>query len=140
MARVPGSAVSAVARAAKRPVGHSSGIATGQLMNDHPHRRPADVAAPAATRPSSPCAPPPRRRDVSPGYKWLALSNTTVAVVLATINSSIMLIAMLDIFRGIALNPLEPGNTVYPLWMILGFLIVSRVLVVSLGRLPGEDV
>jgi MFS family permease len=72
---------------------------------------------------------------ISPNYKWLALSNTTIGVLLATIDSSIMLIAMPDIFRGIGLNPLEPGNTVYLLWMILGFLIVSSVLVVSLGRL-----
>ncbi|MBO0747284.1 MAG: MFS transporter, partial [Acidimicrobiaceae bacterium] len=46
-----------------------------------------------------------------------------------------MLIAMPDIFRGIHLNPLQPGNSFYLLWMILGFLIVSSVLVVSLGRL-----
>jgi hypothetical protein len=64
----------------------------------------------------------------------VALSNTTLGVLLATIDSSIMLIAMPDIFRGIGLNPLEPGNTVYLLWMILGFLIVSSVLLVSLGR------
>ena len=68
-------------------------------------------------------------------YKWLALSNTTVGVLLATIDSSIMLIAMPDIFRGIELDPLAPGNSFYLLWMILGFLIVSSVLVVSLGRL-----
>ena len=68
-------------------------------------------------------------------YKWLALSNTTIGVLLATIDSSIMLIAMPEIFRGIKLNPLEPGNSFYLLWMILGFLIVSSVLVVSLGRL-----
>jgi len=72
---------------------------------------------------------------VSPRYKWLALSNTTIGVLLATIDSSIMLIAMPAIFRGIQLNPLEPGNSFYLLWMILGFLIVSSVLVVSLGRL-----
>jgi MFS family permease len=72
---------------------------------------------------------------ISPGYKWLVLSNTTVGVLLATIDSSIMLIAMPDIFRGIKLNPLAPGNSFYLLWMILGFLIVSSVLVVSLGRL-----
>ena len=72
---------------------------------------------------------------VSTHYKWLALSNTTIAVLLATIDSSIMLIAMPEIFRGIQLNPLDPGNTFYLLWMILGFLIVSSVLVVSLGRL-----
>ncbi len=71
----------------------------------------------------------------SPRYKWLALSNTTIGVLLATIDSSIMLIAMPEIFRGINLNPLAPGNTFYLLWMILGFQIVSSVLVVSLGRL-----
>jgi MFS family permease len=73
--------------------------------------------------------------DISPRYKWLVLSNTTIGVLLATIDSSIMLIAMPDIFRGIKLDPLAPGNSFYLLWMILGFLIVSSVLVVSLGRL-----
>jgi MFS family permease len=72
---------------------------------------------------------------ISARYRWLALSNTTVAVLLATIDSSIMLIAMPAIFRGIKLNPLEPANTFYLLWMVLGFQIVSSVLVVSLGRL-----
>jgi MFS family permease len=65
----------------------------------------------------------------------VALSNTTVGVLLATIDASIMLIAMPDIFRGIGLNPLDPANSFYLLWMILGFLIVSSVLVVGLGRL-----
>lgn len=68
-------------------------------------------------------------------YKWVALSNTTLGVLLATIDASIVLIAMPDIFRGIHLDPLEPGNSFYLLWMILGFLVVSSVLVVSLGRL-----
>jgi len=69
------------------------------------------------------------------GYKWVALSNTTLAMLLATIDASIMLIAMPDVFRGIHLNPLDPGNSFYLLWMILGFLVVSSVLVVSLGSL-----
>ena len=73
--------------------------------------------------------------QVSARYKWLVLTNTTVGVLLATIDSSIMLIAMPDIFRGIKLNPLAPGNSFYLLWMILGFLVVSSVLVVSIGRL-----
>jgi MFS family permease len=68
-------------------------------------------------------------------YKWVALSNTTVGTLLATIDASIVLIAMPDIFRGIHLNPLAPGNSFYLLWMILGFLIVTSVLVVALGRL-----
>ena len=56
-------------------------------------------------------------------------------MLLATIDASIMLIAMPDVFRGIQLDPLQPGNSFYLLWMILGFLVVSSVLVVSLGRL-----
>ena len=68
-------------------------------------------------------------------YKWVALSNTTLGVLMATLDASIMLIAMPDIFRGIRLDPLQPGNSFYLLWMILSFLIVSSVLVVSLGRL-----
>jgi len=40
-----------------------------------------------------------------------------------------------DIFRGIGIDPLAPGNTGYLLWLILGFLVVTAVLVVSLGRL-----
>ncbi len=68
----------------------------------------------------------------------MALSNTTLGVLLATLDGSIVLIAMPDIFRGIRLDPLEPGNSFYLLWMILGFLVVSSVLVVSLGRLGDQ--
>jgi len=68
-------------------------------------------------------------------YKWIALSNTTLAILLATLDASITLIAMPDIFRGIHLDPLVPGNSSYLLWMILGYLVVSSVLIVSLGRL-----
>jgi MFS family permease len=67
-------------------------------------------------------------------YKWVALSNTTLGMLMATINSSIVIIALPDIFRGIHLNPLVPSNTSYLLWMLLGFLVVGAVLVVSLGR------
>jgi MFS family permease len=76
-------------------------------------------------------------RDIqeSNHYKWVALANTTLGVIMATIDASIMLIALPDIFRGIKLNPLLPGNSFYLLWMILSFLIISSVLVVSFGRL-----
>jgi MFS family permease len=67
-------------------------------------------------------------------YKWIALSNTTLGILMVTINSSILLIALPDIFRGIKLNPLAPGNTSYFLWILTGFLLVTSVLVVSLGR------
>jgi MFS family permease len=68
-------------------------------------------------------------------YKWIALSNTTLGVLLATLDASITLIAMPDIFRGIKLDPLVPANSFYLLWMILGYLVVTSVLIVSLGRL-----
>jgi MFS family permease len=68
-------------------------------------------------------------------YKWVALSNTTMANLLATIDATIVIVAMPDIFRGIKLDPLAPGNSFYLLWMILGFLVVTSVLVVSFGRL-----
>jgi len=70
-----------------------------------------------------------------PHYKWIALSNTTLGVLMATINASIMLIALPDIFNGIRLDPLQPSNVSYLLWLILGFLVVTAVLVVSLGRI-----
>ena len=73
--------------------------------------------------------------DLGPHYKWIALSNTTLGMLIATINSSIVLIALPDIFKGIKLNPLEPSNTSYLLWMMMGFLVVTAVLVVSFGRL-----
>ena len=68
-------------------------------------------------------------------YKWVALSNTTLGTLVAMINSSILLIALPDIFRGIGIDPLQPGNTSYLLWLLLGFLVVLAVLLVSLGRL-----
>ncbi len=76
-----------------------------------------------------------RAAEPGPHYKWIALSNTTLGVLMATINQSIVLIALPDIFRGIGLNPLSPDNTSYLLWMFMGFLVVSAVLVVSFGRL-----
>ena len=58
-------------------------------------------------------------------YKWVALSNATLAVLLATLDASITIIAMPDIFRGIHLDPLVPANSFYLLWMILGYLVVT---------------
>ena len=74
-------------------------------------------------------------RSTPDRYKWVALSNTTLGVLLATLDASIVIIAMPDIFRGIHLDPLVPANSFYLLWMILGYLVVSSVLIVSLGRL-----
>ncbi len=77
-----------------------------------------------------------RRMDHDhPFYKWVVLSNTTLGTLLATINASIVLISLPAIFRGIGLNPLAPGNVSYLLWMLMGYLVVTAVLVVPFGRL-----
>ena len=85
---------------------------------------------PARMTAAPPAAPEPGSR-----YKWVALSNTTLGVTMATINASILLIALPDIFRGIGVNPLQPGNTSLLLWLLMGYLVVTAVLVVSFGRL-----
>jgi MFS family permease len=101
-------------------------------------RGPSELARFTA-RTAEPTAGPTaqRRAHRPPGrhYKWVALSNTTLGVLMATINASIMLIALPDIFRGIGVNPLQPGNTSLLLWMIMGYLVVTAVLVVTFGRL-----
>jgi MFS family permease len=74
-------------------------------------------------------------RSAGDRYKWIALSNTTLSMTMATIDGTIVIIAMPAIFRGIHLDPLAPGNISYLLWMIMGYLLVQAVLVVTLGRL-----
>jgi MFS family permease len=76
----------------------------------------------------------PGSRSHRDRYKWVVLVNTTLGILMVTINQSILLIALPDIFRGIKLQPLAPGNTSYFLWTFMGFLLVTAVLVVSLGR------
>ncbi|WP_286166928.1 MFS transporter [Arthrobacter sp. AQ5-05] len=71
----------------------------------------------------------------NPRYKWIVLSNTTLGVLMASINASILLIALPDIFRGVGIDPLQPGNTSLLLWLIMGYMVVTAVLVVSFGRL-----
>ena len=79
----------------------------------------------------------PVPRGVADPYrgKWLALSNTTLGVLLVAINSTIILIALPDVFRGVGLDPLAPSNTRYFLWLLMGFMVSTAVLMVSFGRL-----
>jgi MFS family permease len=97
-------------------------------------------AGPVATTATSAVAGRARRprapgEAASPRYRWIALSNTTLGVLMATINASILLIALPDIFKGVQINPLAPQNTSLLLWLIMGYLVVTAVLVVSFGRL-----
>ncbi len=76
-----------------------------------------------------------RNQPVGPHYKWIALTNTTLGVLMATINSSIVLISLPVIFKGIHINPLAPGETGYFLWMLLGYMLVTATLLVTFGRI-----
>src|SRR5438270_3048043 len=80
-------------------------------------------------------APDSRATTEDDRYKWTALSNTTLGIFMATLDASIVLIALPAIFRGIGLNPLHPSNIGYLLWMLMGYLVVTAVLVVTFGRL-----
>jgi len=78
---------------------------------------------------------PPSRPAGNDRYKWTVLSNTTLGMFMATLDSSIVLIALPAIFNGIRLNPLAPANVSYLLWLLLGYLVVTAVLVVTFGKL-----
>ena len=97
--------------------------------------QPDGTGPPGTPPPDAAAAGRPDRPVAQDRYKWIALSNTTLSVTMATIDASIVIIAMPAIFRGIHLDPTAPGNISYLLWMIIGYLLVTAVLVVTLGRL-----
>ena len=77
----------------------------------------------------------PRGEQVGQHYKWVVLSNTTIAVILATMNSTSLIIALPVIFRGINLNPLDASNFPFLLWILMGYMLITAVLVVTVGRI-----
>jgi MFS family permease len=89
----------------------------------------------SAPEPIPGAADAPATPDRGDRYKWIALSNTTMGILIASVDGSIVIISLPAIFRGIGLDPLAPGNIGFLLWIILGYLLVSAVLVVALGRL-----
>ena len=72
---------------------------------------------------------------VGPRYKWVVLSNTTIGMLLATLNGTSLIIALPVIFRGIHLNPLAPSSFPYLLWIMMGYMLVSAAVVVTVGRI-----
>ena len=78
---------------------------------------------------------PARSPVVGPRYKWVVLSNTTIGVVLASLNATSLMIALPVIFRGIHLNPLQPANFPFLLWIMMGYMLVSASIVVTVGRI-----
>src|ERR1700691_1375449 len=103
----------------QRPVPRGTGRA-GEAMTSQPSR------PPRTARP---------RSSEADRYRWVALTNTTMAVFMSTLDGSIVIIALPAIFRGIHLDPLAPANIAYLLWMIMGYRLVQAVFVVNLGRL-----
>src|ERR1700759_4049356 len=95
-----------------------------------PHRE----GMPMATTATTPTTATPRPGGRIP-YKWSVLTNTTLGMLMATVNASILIISLPAIFDGLHLNPLAPGNVSYLLWMLMGYMLVTAVLVVTLGRL-----
>jgi MFS family permease len=94
-----------------------------------------EAVSPAEAHLSTALTPPTARPDLRDRYKWLALSNTTVAMFMSALDGSIVIVALPAIFHGIHMDPLAPANTSYLLWMIMGYRLVQAVLVVTLGRL-----
>lgn len=73
-----------------------------------------------------------RRLGVEAGhhhYKWWALSCTSLGMLLATINSGTLIIALPDLERSLHTGLLTL------VWVILAYMIASTVLVLSCGRL-----
>ena len=66
-------------------------------------------------------------------YKWVALSNTTIGMLMATVNGTITLISLPAIFKGIQINVFQAGSFVYLLWILMGFNIVTATLLVTFG-------
>lgn len=75
------------------------------------------------------------QRPIGPHYKWIALTNTTLGALMASIDLSIVLIALPAIFKGIGINPLASGESGYFLWLLLGYMVVTTTLLVTFGRI-----
>jgi MFS family permease len=68
-------------------------------------------------------------------YKWTVLSNTTLGGLLASIDGSILLIAMPVVFKGLGINPFSVANFPLLIWLLLGYGVVTATLLVTVGRL-----
>jgi MFS family permease len=73
--------------------------------------------------------------DPGPGYKWIALSNTTLAMLLYSFNQTIVLVALPQIFAGLHADPLSKSGASYVLWVMSGYTVATTVLNASFGRI-----
>ena len=68
-------------------------------------------------------------------YKWTVLSNTTLGALLASVDGTILLIALPVILRGVGVNPFLPSSFPVLIWLLLGYGVVTATLLVTVGRL-----
>jgi len=90
-------------------------------LNDQTAARPASLLRPG--------------KKTGSNYKWIALSNTTLGTLMASINNNIVLISLPSIFTGLGIDPLAPNEATYLLWILMGYSVIVATLLVSLGRL-----
>jgi MFS family permease len=76
-----------------------------------------------------------KQQEVGKNYKWIALSNTTLSALMASLSGSSIMLALPVIFRGIDINPLAPGSFDYLVWLLMGYMVIVAVFVVTFGRL-----
>ncbi|MGC8661882.1 MAG: MFS transporter [Nitrososphaeria archaeon] len=68
-------------------------------------------------------------------YKWTVLTNTTLGIIMSSMNMYIVLISLPTIFRGLNINPFIPGEFVYLLWILMGYSIILASVLVTFGRI-----
>ena len=117
-----------------RGVSNGSWLAMLTVFDAHPIELTGGTVKAGSARPAT-TANGDGRPSGGLHYKWIALSNTTLGMLLATLNASSLIIALPAIFRGIKVDPLDPANFTFLLWVLMGYLLVTAVLVVTLGRI-----
>ncbi|MCL4373383.1 MAG: MFS transporter [Candidatus Marsarchaeota archaeon] len=68
-------------------------------------------------------------------YKWTVLTNTTLGVIMSSLNMNVVMISLPAIFRGLGINPFVPGEFTYLLWVLMGYSIVLATILVTFGRI-----
>jgi EmrB/QacA subfamily drug resistance transporter len=68
-------------------------------------------------------------------YKWTVLTNTTLGVIMSSLNTNIVMISLPTIFRGLNINPFTHNEFIYLLWILMGYSIVLATVLVTFGRL-----
>ncbi len=71
-------------------------------------------------------------------YKWTVLTNTTLGIIMSSMNMYIVMISLPTIFRGLNINPFLPGEFIYLLWILMGYSIILASVLVTFGRISDK--